>query len=453
MRLVLLDNATISSALRALGFIAIREPSVLDVEQAALERVCEAVLLADKLLIPDNYKPEFRDYRKSLLAGDYVEYVPVSAELDQSCSNAASYLAKVWFDAFDAGSERGTFNEYFSQVQCFAKFIWEYSSSEFFLVFRAVGLESRHPLIEAFLASETASNQLATEVKIIARDGSAVDAKQFSPHVRRMTAVLAWLGHQYVWYQTLAAQYGAIYGPHPLREFFAFDFLARLERGRANAEAFSTAFQVGADRYVARLRNRLDEFGLTGRLPASSALPIPVLLPTVIKSCSSRDEFFLALSALRADRRVRELRELVGSAQDALDRADVSQKIKLAREIESVGIALLRERGIEQQLLRVKPPTEFLGISVEGEDAGISKGLPQWLYKQLFLHRKYRAFVKDVMGELATLAQLGVYKDMLKRFAVFEGTQYPAFYTKKEPSWSKYHHELDSGKPPTKKPY
>ena len=36
---------------------------------------------------------------------------------------------------------------------------------------------------------------------------------------------MGWLGHQYIWHQVFAAQHELAYMPHPLRDFFAYDFL------------------------------------------------------------------------------------------------------------------------------------------------------------------------------------------------------------------------------------
>lgn len=63
----LIDNSTISSVQRALGFVPIAEPNLLDMEHVALGRFVEAFLFHDQLVIPDNYKEEFSEQRKDLL--------------------------------------------------------------------------------------------------------------------------------------------------------------------------------------------------------------------------------------------------------------------------------------------------------------------------------------------------------------------------------------------------
>ncbi|MDQ1637195.1 MAG: hypothetical protein QOF62_534 [Pyrinomonadaceae bacterium] len=241
MTKVLIDNATISSVQRALGKASLREPSLLDVEQVALARFSEAVLLNDSVIIPDNYKAELTPNRKSLLTGDVFQFQRLETGEDEAINEICTDLLPIWREAFHAGSDRSVFSEYFSQVQAFSNFIWEHASSEFFLVFRAHGIDKENPLIEAVLASP-ANDALGQELNIIGKDDKVVSWKRLSRHVQRMLAVMGWLGHQYMWHQIFSAQHELSYMPHPLRDFFAYDFLTRLKSGAKSASEFSSVF-------------------------------------------------------------------------------------------------------------------------------------------------------------------------------------------------------------------
>ncbi|MDB5321857.1 MAG: hypothetical protein JWN40_3488, partial [Phycisphaerales bacterium] len=126
---VLLDHATISSAFRALGFIEFEGRELLDVEQTALERVCEAVLLADQVVVPDNYKAEFRSERLSRLSIVPFQSIEVGKEIESKIDDVATSMSRVWHEAFTAGNERGTFNQMFKKVEGLASFIWAHSGS------------------------------------------------------------------------------------------------------------------------------------------------------------------------------------------------------------------------------------------------------------------------------------------------------------------------------------
>ena len=206
MSKVLIDNATISSVQRALGKAPLKEPALLDIEHVALARFSEAVLLSDGVVIPDNYKAELTPNRKSLITGEVFSFQLLADGEDNAIGEICSSLSPVWKQAFRAGSDRSLFSEYFSQINAYSNFIWEHSSSEFFLVFRAHGIEKDSPLIEAVLASPT-NELLGKELEIIGTDGNLVAWDKLSRHVQRMLSVMGWLGHQYIWYQVFSAQH------------------------------------------------------------------------------------------------------------------------------------------------------------------------------------------------------------------------------------------------------
>ena len=132
MSRVLIDNSTISSVQRTLGKALLKEPALLDIEHVSLARFCEAVLLNEQIIVPDNYKKELTPARKSLLKNKAFHFESLNTNEDQDLIQVSSAMMSIWSDAFRAGSERSLFSEYFLQVNAFSDFIWEYSSSEFF---------------------------------------------------------------------------------------------------------------------------------------------------------------------------------------------------------------------------------------------------------------------------------------------------------------------------------
>lgn len=168
-------------------------------EHVALGRFVEAFLLHDQLVVPDNYKEEFSKQRKDLLAHPSVSFAQIPSQKDREYIETASDLSEAWTEAFQAQKDSGLFNHYFQQVQAFSHFLWEHSSSEFFLVFRALGIDKANPLIEAVLA-ENVDSLTGPRLNIRGTDGTPVQWKRLAPHVKRMLTVLGWLGNQYVWH-------------------------------------------------------------------------------------------------------------------------------------------------------------------------------------------------------------------------------------------------------------
>ena len=404
-------------------------------EHVSLSRFCDAVLLNNEIVVPDNYKTELTPARKALLNNEVFQFEPLNDNEDTDLLEIASSMSGLWTEAFRAGSERSLFSEYFSQVNAFSNFIWEHSSSEFFLVFRAHGIDKESPLIEAVLASPSDEN-LGKKLQIIGEDGSAVGWEKLSRHVQRMLSVMGWLGNQYIWHQVFAAQHECTYISHPLRDFFAYDFLNRVNLGSKNKRAFTDAFTKSIGRFQGRLCDSLSSLGLS---ESAQTINLPGMLPLLVRESSSGKDFLEVLFQLRDEKETKELREMLSSAQDSISKGDYKPLSKLTREIEEIGKNILIERGIEERFVTISPPTTLLGINISGDDSGIKLPIPTALYKQYFVGRKYRAFVKRVMEELAIPAQYGELKDKLNSYAWIKEDQFSKFYLKQDRFPSKFH--------------
>ncbi|MEK8089340.1 hypothetical protein [Thermithiobacillus plumbiphilus] len=435
MAKVLIDNATISSVQRALGKAPLKDPALLDIEHVALARFCEAVLLNDGVVVPDNYKAELTASRKAFITGEAFSFQPLGDGEDDSIREVCSSLAPAWKEAFRAGSDRSLFSEYFSQIDAYSNFIWEYASSEFFLVFRAHGIEKDSPLIEAVLASP-ADETLGKELKIIGTDGKPVAWEKLSGHVQRMLSVMGWLGHQYIWHQVFSAQHDCSYMPHPLRDFFAYDFLNRIQLGSNSKAAFADAFGDGLGKFQGKVRDSLAALGAEG---APVCINLPGFLPLLVRESASRDDFITVLHQIRSEADVIELRQTLEAIQIGIAEGNYKPLAQLKRDIETIGRNLLIERGLEDRFIKITPPTTLLGVKVDGDDSSIKLRIPSVLYKQFFVGRTYRAFVKRVMEELAVPAQYGAIKTKLNDWAWIKEDKFPKFYLKKDKTPSLFH--------------
>lgn len=437
----LIDNATVSSVQRALGKAKTRDAALLDVEQAALDRFVEAVLFSDRVLVPDNYKEQFTPARRELLQSFNVELAPIDEPVDRSLGEVATGLMAPWTEAFVEGSDRALFDRYLGQIDAFSKFIWEHSSSTFFLVFRAHGVGKESPLIEALLASPK-DDDIGQRLKILARNGREVAWDKMSPHVQRFLSVMGWLGHQYIWYQAHAARHDFVYSPHPLREFFANDFLTRVKFSATSAVNFKEAFSHGLTQFKYKLQAGLKELGAHQN---SFEFNAPNLLPGLVRSSSNADDFIRCVRELRDATRVRDLRELFAQISRDAEQGLHQRRAQLAEDIKNVGAALASELGVDPHFLRLKPPTAVTGISIEGDDTGIRLPIPPALYRQFFLTRRYRAFIRDVMADIARPAQYGAIKTKLNGWAWLDEPSTHSggrFYLKEYRFPSRFHRPL-----------
>ena len=133
-----------------------------------------------------------------MLSDPVFTFKVVSEDEDSNLLTISNSLSDAWTTAYKEGSDRTLFSQYFEQANAFSKFIWEHSTSEFYLVFRSMGVEKENPLIEAVLASP-ADYGLGEKLKIEGTDGLPVNWEKLSPHVKRMLSVMGWLGTQYIY--------------------------------------------------------------------------------------------------------------------------------------------------------------------------------------------------------------------------------------------------------------
>lgn len=440
MSKVLIDNSTISSVQRALGKAPLKEPALLDMEHVSLSRFCDAVLLNDEVIVPDNYKTELTPARKALLDNEVFQFEPLKDNEDEELIEISSSISGLWSEAFRAGSDRSLFSEYFSQINAFSNFIWEHSTSEFFLVFRAHGINKENPLIEAVLASPS-NEDLGKQLQIIGNDGVPVGWDKLSRHVQRMLSVMGWLGNQYIWHQVFASQHDCSYISHPLRDFFAYDFLNRVQLGSKDEQSFTDAFTNGVGRFQGRLKDSLETLG---NAESACTINLPGMLPLLIRESSSGKDFLDVLFQIRDEASTKDLREMLNHIQASISDGDYKPLSRMTREIEEIGKNILIEKGIEEKFLTISPPTTLLGIDISGDDTGIKLPIPSALYKQYFAGRKYRAFVKRVMEELAVPSKYGEYKDKLNGYTWIKEDSFPKFYLKEDRFPSKYHKKFTS---------
>lgn len=428
MTKVLIDNATISSVQRALGKAPLKDPALLDIEHVALARFCEAVLLNKGVVVPDNYKTDLTPNRKALITGEAFDFLPLRHGEDDEIREVCSSLAPAWKEAFRAGSDRSLFSEYFSQINAYSNFIWEHSTSDYYLVFRAHGVQKDSPLIEAVLAS-TADETLGKDLEIIGTDGKPVAWEKLSRHVQRMLSVMGWLGHQYIWHQVLSAQHDCAYMPHPLRDFFTYDFLKRIQIGSKSKATFAAAFGDGLSKFQGKFRDSLAALGAD---QTSLCISLPGFLPLLVRESASRDDFMTVLNQMRNEAGIIELRQMLESIQNGIAEGNYKPLAQLKRDMETIGRNLLIEKGLEDRFIKITPPTTLLGIKVDGDDSSIKLRLPSFLYKQYFVGRTYRAFVKRAMEELSVPAQYGDIKTKLNSWAWIKEEKFSKFYLKED---------------------
>jgi hypothetical protein len=238
--------------------------------------------------------------------------------------------------------------------------------------------------------------------------------------MKRLISTLAWLGKQYLWYQTFAAHQDLYYLPHPLRDFFAAEFFSSLDKPEGTK--YGGVVHHAVRQFSSDAQRSLEGIGLGTNIPSVS---VPTFLPLTIKMSSSGKDYLDTVSQLRSQSTCVELRAMLNEVKTALSKGDLRPYRRLHGDIDKIGKNILRERGFESTEIRLSPPWKLIGISPSDvgvefpKDSGISVLLPASLYKQFFVGRRYRVILKDILQELAIIPTLAEYKDKLNGYAQF----------------------------------
>lgn len=186
-----------------------------------------------------------------------------------------------------------------------------------------------------------------------------------------------------------------------------------------------------------------------GRPDAAFQLNLPYILLIIVSQAKSGLEFFDAAIDIRESSEASELRDVLREIEGKLELGASKTLGKIRKEISDIGEALIARSGIARRYLRLTPPLEWAGIKLDGEELSAKLKIPEILYKQVFLGRRYRVFLRDTMKEIASVGQLGTLKDTLNGFAWVDGTQYPATYAK-SPRFGIFERRFNSHTPPPK---
>lgn len=207
----ILDNATISAALRAIGIVKNPDHDLYDLDVAALRTVVDAIVLADRVIVLDNYKPEYTEVRKELFSADFIDFMALPPAVDGKLRQHAIAHVHNWELAKRLGT---TYAGLLDELTVLFRHAWR--KSEGFLVFKAFGVQSKYNSAIMKGLFNVGSDE-AADVAAIA---STTEAKIYNRETHRVIQMLVWAAVRTVYYRQAAKLMGCEYLPHPLRHGF-----------------------------------------------------------------------------------------------------------------------------------------------------------------------------------------------------------------------------------------
>ncbi|MBD2577167.1 hypothetical protein [Oscillatoria sp. FACHB-1406] len=460
---VLLDNATISSAFRSLGFAPCPNKSVFDLDIANLSTLVDAVLLADRVVVPATYLPKYQQERINLLSSAGVESLKLAEESNQELEQVSrTYFSRWTMDYYEGSS--GISQEILRLADIYIKFVWNYRSSEYWLVLRALQQQSNTPeankyaQIEGLLTEDNPgiwqSLELLNSANIFSTNGTPVTESNLRkpyvlrPGVKKLLAALSWNILRATYYRILAAKINAAYLPHSLRAIGA-----TLDAISANDKIVSSStlsqYHIGQSKTTITeslekiMKATGEELASVGAVRGSICNSIPPLLGYVLNKATSKENFLEQLFCLRTLSSLQDLRNQLREFEANAKSGNIAGIRKWKNEVERTSSSVMREMGLVDTHFTLNPLTILTGGAISLNIQGLS--VPKWLYRTVALPNNWKLWYREVAINLQNVARLGDSYEKIQSWASFKEEAQPNYWYAKQDYPQKYTRLLDDG--------
>lgn len=446
----IIDNASISSALRALGFVQCPNKSVFDLDIACLDNLVFAVLFSDKVKVPDIYQEEFRAERKMILDEAGIETFTVHQEDMNFIEKLSKKQLQKW--ALDYKCDgNGNFQNILKLMNIYLDFVWNHRSSYYQLVYRA--FECKKMTTNKHLPALDALFNIGNKVKfkslklvknaelydnnnnLISNENSSFKTKHdFRLGGKPYIASLAWTIHRAIFYRILSAKYSSTYIPHHLRSIgCALDSCCASDKLINSLTIDQYGFNKSGKLIIESLQNIASEsqsvLASVGAIEAAVIPELPPLLFYLLSKSNTREDFIQNLCQLKNDKRIIELRSNLRNFENAVKNNNFDQINKFKNNINNASNMIKTEFGITPNIFSFNPSALLKGGQI---DNLFVKQIPSFLNKSVFLNpNDWRIWYKEVAFSLQNVAQLGKNHEKITSWANFNNNDYLGWYNKK----------------------
>lgn len=460
---ILLDNATLTSIQRALGYISVQNESVFDLEISNLSNLCEAVLFNEDIYIPHGlYQSEFIEERKDLFNEIGIKNLKIDKDVENDINKVASDSFSRWIIDYK-DDQTGLFNRLMSLMDVYMKFVWNHRSSEYWLVLRAFNShegnisEDRIPIFESFLTEKNSeiwdaykkanSTNIIDSMGRVLREDKLKNGYSTKPGPRKMIAALAWNINRSIYYRILAALNDCIYYPHSIRGIGAIvDSITvsekHINKETLNSYGFPASSNVLTESFDNILEKQKSELFEIGAIKGGMTFALPPILGYVLSKVDYKEEFFEVLLKLKEDTRIINLRKELREYEKAIQEGNISSSRKWKKELNKTSVAVRKELGIDDSKLELNPLAYISGGMIE--ETSLSVPIPKSLNRIVAKPSDWRLWYREVALTLRNVARLGRQYDKLKSWADFIKKDGRNWYSKNDYPM-KYTQTLEQG--------
>ena len=358
MRFALVDNSTLTAVQRLMGQIPVKNTLSLDMDILCLEHLLEAILFYDEIIAIDDYKPQFREYRK-LSFPRILSIDPEVISYEQLLSSARNFTRNI-IPRVEAGQFTDEdFRPFFELLKMNVVFTWDMRSSVFYLTHKmlaeasGVELEKYSKLTSAIFfelydkrrSQETEVNETVILVdsagqriptkgyEIIDYKGIGKEVGGLSSQTKMFFAGLSWLALRTVFYTIAARNLGTDLFLHPIRHSFQVNFLTKLHQ--EGPSIFKPLIEAMNDAGHA-LINRV----LSTTQPFVTQYRIPLFVAWFAHQVGDPREYLRVAYEIRHESPFREARAKLIELEEIIASGDNKQWVieanKIIREVENV---------------------------------------------------------------------------------------------------------------------
>lgn len=458
---ILLDNATLSSVQRALGYIQVKNPCVFDLEITNLSNLCDAVLFNEEVYIPHNvYISEFIDDRKDLFSSIGIQDLVINEDDKREINKIAMNQFSRWcFNYVD--DQNGLFNKIMELMDIYMKFVWNYRSSEYWLVMRAFQSYEGNvnyaglPIFESLISesntkiwevyNKSKNSEIVDSMGRILNENSMQEGYKEKKGPRKMMAAMSWNICRAMYYRILAASNNCIYFPHSLRGVGSVLDSITLEDKYINEDTlkkygFPNSSKTITDSLNEILKSQKSELLEIGAVKCDSTFSIPPILGYVLSKSKYKEDFFEILLKLKNDSKIINLRNELREFEESIQNGDVNRKWK--RKLEKTSDAVKKELGLQKNILNVNPLTYLSGGGIN--ETGLAVPIPKFLNRIVANPSNWSLWYREVAINLSNVSRLGKEYEKLKSWAKFETTDSNNYYNRMDYP-NKFTHILKKG--------
>jgi hypothetical protein len=410
---VLLDNATLTASFRALGLIKSRVPDLFELDVCALRVFVDSIILADKIVILDTYKPEHTTQRKKWLDHCDVVFEPVSEALDEYIQKNAIAHVHNWNIQRHLSTDLvGLFND----ISILFRHAWR--NSESFLVLKSFTLQNKYnsALVKGLM------DYIGQHRQDSRREILKFTPKGYNEETNRVAQSVAWAAVRTVYYRQAAKILGCEYSSHPLRNVFnmkciLFDNHPFTRKHKWHSERKPTApeeiqYRLSLHQYYDHINhffrnfwqdcNKADDniFGVE-----TFDVDMPPFLSLVIKSARDAccDDLLRVAFRIRDRSDASALRHKLSQIYKESSEMEKRQTLRgFIAELRDLKHGLQRYLGYDRERVPITLKAVTYDLTV-----------PRCMTKPLYPHKPHLAFIRDVILELSNAASLGRQIDYL----------------------------------------